>query len=131
MPSPSTASAGTPARSASLTRCSRISCCRGSSTSADRASDVLAENDVDWHTFATLEIGPHPALSDTQAKVIALDYGMQGGKAEIRVRRALLYYALRRLGLDTDPVARKPHDQQIVLLNRDAILGRQGQAEGQ
>ena len=105
---------------------SRILDIRGS-----RASDVLAENDVDWHTFATLEIGPHPALSDTQAKVIALDYGMQGGKAEIRVRRALLYYALRRLGLDTDPVARKPHDQQIVLLNRDAILGRQGQAEGQ
>ena len=105
---------------------SRILDIRGS-----RASDVLAENDVDWNTFATLEIGPHPALSDTQAKVIALDYGMQGGKAEIRVRRALLYYALRRLGLDTDPVARKPHDQQIVLLNRDAILGRQGQAEGQ
>ena len=98
---------------------------------ASRGSDVLAESDQDWHTFATLEIGPHPALSDTQAKVIALDYGMRGGKAKIKVRRALLYYALRRLGLDTDPAARKPHDQQIVLLNRDVILGRQGQAEEQ
>lgn len=96
-----------------------------------RASDVPGDNDRDWHTFATLEIGPHPALSDTHAKVIALDYGMKGGKAEISVRRALLYYALRRLGLDTDPAARKPHDQQIVLLNRDVILGRQGQAEEQ
>ncbi|PKP79134.1 MAG: hypothetical protein CVT81_00120 [Alphaproteobacteria bacterium HGW-Alphaproteobacteria-3] len=63
--------------------------------------------------------------------VIALDYGMKGGKAEIKVRRALLYYALRRLGLDTDPAARKPKDQQIVLLNRDVILGRQAQAEEQ
>lgn len=88
---------------------------------ASRGSDVLAESDQDWHTFATLEIGPHPALSDTQAMVIALDYGMKGGKAEIRVRRALLYYALRRLGLDTDPAARKPQDQQIVLLNRETI----------
>jgi len=79
----------------------------------------------------TLEIGPHPALSDTQAMVIALDYGMKGGKAEISVRRALLYYALRRLGLDTDPTARKPRDQQIVLLNRDVILDRQGRAEEQ
>lgn len=70
---------------------------------------------------ATLEIGPHPALSETQAKVIALDYGMRGGKAKIKVRRALLYYALRRLGLDTDPGARKPQDQQIVLLNREVI----------
>jgi hypothetical protein len=33
----------------------------------------------------------------------------------------LLYYALRRLGLDTDPAARKPQDQQIVLLNRGGI----------
>ena len=86
-----------------------------------RASDVMAEDDQDWHTFAKLEIGPHPALSETQAKVIALDYGMSGGKAEITVRRALLYYALRRLGLDTDPAARKPHEQQIVILNHEAV----------
>ena len=59
--------------------------------------------------------------SETQAKVIALDYGMRGGKAKIKVRRALLYYALRRLGLDTDPGARKAQDQQIVLLNREVV----------
>jgi hypothetical protein len=46
---------------------------------------------------------------------------MRGGKAKIKVRRALLYYALKRLGLDTDPAARKPQDQQIVLLNRELI----------
>lgn len=46
---------------------------------------------------------------------------MRGGKAKIKVRRALLYYALRRLGLDTDPAARRPQDQQIVLLNREHI----------
>jgi len=86
-----------------------------------RESDVSATDDRDWNTEATLEIGPHPALSETQAKVIALDYGMRGGKAKIKVRRALLYYALRRLGLDTDPGARKPQDQQIVLLNREVI----------
>ena len=51
---------------------SRILDIRGS-----RTSDVLGDNDQDWHTFATLEIGPHPALSETQAKVIALDYGMK------------------------------------------------------
>lgn len=42
-------------------------------------------------------------------------------KAKIKVRRALLHYALRRLGLDTDPCARSPQDQQIVLLNRDVL----------
>ncbi|TGD41337.1 WYL domain-containing protein [Pseudotabrizicola sediminis] len=86
-----------------------------------RVSDISAEDDRDWNTEITLEIGPHPALSETQAKVIALDYGMREGKANIKVRSALLYYALRRLGLDTDPGARKPQDQQIVLLNREVI----------
>ena len=46
---------------------------------------------------------------------------MHRGKARISVRKALLYYALRRLGLDTDPAARRPQDQQIILLNRDIL----------
>ena len=87
-----------------------------------RDSETSADDDRDWHSEVTLEVGPHPDLSETQAKVIALDYGMRGGKAKIKVRRALLYYALRRLGLDTDPAARSPQDQQIVLFNRDEIL---------
>lgn len=87
-----------------------------------RESEVSPGDDRDWHTEVTLEVGPHPDLSETQAKVIALDYGIRGGKAKIKVRRALLYYALRRLGLDTDPGARKAQDQQIVLINRDEVL---------
>lgn len=95
---------------------SRILEIRGS-----RESETTADDDRDWHSEDTLEVGPHPDLSETQAKVIALDYGMRGGKAKIKVRRALLYYALRRLGLDTAPEARPPQDQQIVLLNKDQL----------
>jgi len=69
----------------------------------------------------TFEIGSHPELSETQQKVIALDSGLRGGRAKIPVRRALLYCALKRLGLDTDFRARHPRDQQIVLLNREAV----------
>ena len=79
--------------------------------------------DSDWNTEVTLKIGPHPDLSDTQKYVIALDYGMNDGMSEITLRRAMLFYALKRLGLDTDPAARRPQDQQIVLLNRDEVLG--------
>lgn len=85
-------------------------------------SPVAPADDTDWHTEILLEIGPHPDLSETQARVIALDYGMEEDRAVIRVRRALLYYALRRLGLDTDPAARKPQDQQIVLLNLSGVF---------
>ncbi|MDP2739274.1 MAG: WYL domain-containing protein [Pseudorhodobacter sp.] len=79
--------------------------------------------DADWHNEAVLQIGPHPDLSLTQRRAIEMDYGMLDGRAQIPVRRALLFYALKRLGLDTDPAARRPQDQQIVLLNRNDIFG--------
>ena len=85
-----------------------------------RSSDATPEQDSDWNEFITLEIGPHPELSESQKRIIGLDYGMRGGRARIRVRKALRYYALRRLGLDTPPEARRPQDQQIVLLNEGA-----------
>jgi hypothetical protein len=86
-----------------------------------RPSDVSPEDDVDWNELITLEIGPHPDLSESQKRIIALDYGMRGGRAQIQVRKALRYYALRRLGLDTPPEARRPQDQQIVLLYEGAV----------
>jgi len=92
-------------------------------TRASQANDIGADADFDWNESVVLEIGPHPDLSETQQKIIALDYGMRDGKASISVRRALLYYALKRLGLDTDHAARRPQDQQIVLLNQEAVSG--------
>lgn len=83
-----------------------------------RPSDVDRGQDADWHTMVTLEIGPHPGLSEAQKKVVALDYGMRNGKCNVTVRKALLYYTLKRLGLDTDPSTRSPADQQIVLLSQ-------------
>ena len=85
-------------------------------TRGTKPSEVEPEADADWNEKVTLEIGPHPELSETQKKVIALDYGMRGGIAKIPVRKALLYYALKRLGLDADPAKRRPQEQQIVLL---------------
>ena len=79
--------------------------------------------DEAWHTEVVLEIGPHPDLSDNQRRAIEMDYGMEDGRAEIHVRQALLFYTLKRLGLDTDPAARRPQDQQIILFNRAHILG--------
>ena len=76
-----------------------------------------------WNELVELHIGPHPELSTNQKRVVELDYGMDNGQVTILVRQALLYYALKRLGLDTDPAARKPQDQQIVLLNKEAIWG--------
>lgn len=82
-----------------------------------------AKSDSAWHSFVGLEIAPHPGLTPAQAKAIALDYGITKGAATIKVRRALLFYALRRLGLDVDPDVRPPQEQHIVLVNRDEAEG--------
>lgn len=92
-------------------------------TATFNAASKTRADDSDWNTEVTLNIGPHPDLSDAQKYVIGLDYGMEGGVTQIKVRKAMLYYALKRLGLDTDPAARRPQDQQILLLNRDEVLG--------
>jgi hypothetical protein len=86
-----------------------------------RPSGASPVDDADWNELITLEIGPHPDLSESQKRIISLDYGMQGGRAQIQVRKALRYYALRRLGLDTPPEARRPQDQQIVLLREGGV----------
>lgn len=90
-------------------------------TRATRPTECRPENDVDWQEYVKLRIGPHPELTETQKKVVGLDYGMHAGHTEISVRRAFLYYTLKRLGLDTDPSARRPQDQQIVLLNPNEL----------
>lgn len=83
--------------------------------------EISAADDEDWNTDVSLFIAPHPDLSETQKQVICEDYSMQKGVAQIIVRKALLYYTLKRLGLDTDPSARKPQDQQIILVRQEVM----------
>ncbi len=82
-----------------------------------------AEADSDWREFVELIIAPHPRMTAAQKRAIALDYGIARGSSRLKVRRALLFYALKRLGLDVPPDTRPPQEQHIVLLNRDAVLG--------
>lgn len=100
-------------------------------TRGTKPSEVGSDADTDWNEQVTLEIGPHPELSVTQQKVIALDYGMKGGTAKLTIRKAFLYYALKRLGLDTDPTARRPQEQQIVLLSPPDLAGNSIQNGGE
>jgi hypothetical protein len=78
-------------------------------------------DDADWQSFVELVIAPHPGLTAAQSRAIAIDYGISGGSAKLRVRRALLFYALRRLGLDVAADVRPPNEQHIVLVNRAEV----------
>lgn len=80
-------------------------------------AEAPSSTDQDWHGWVTLTITPNPGLSPAQKKVIERDYGMRGGTADLKVRKALAYYTKHRLGLDLDPKARRPEDQHVVLLS--------------
>lgn len=85
------------------------------------AAGSLPGGDADWQARVRLVIAPHPGLTPAQARAISIDYGIRGHSTVVEVRRALLFYTLRRLGLDASAAARSPAEQHIVLLNRAEI----------
>jgi hypothetical protein len=89
---------------------------RLSGASLQGPAEAPSSTDQDWHGWVTLTIAPNPGLSPAQKKVIERDYGMRGGTADLKVRKALAYYTKHRLGLDLDPKARRPEDQHVVLV---------------
>jgi predicted DNA-binding transcriptional regulator YafY len=81
---------------------------------------VSGDNDAIWHEFFTLKLKPHPELSESQAQAVALDYDMKDMKLDIKIRLALLYYYLKRLGLeDRDGSGKKPREQHVVVANKE------------
>lgn len=82
-----------------------------------------------WRDIFGVEIGPHPALTASQQAVVAKDYGMTGGSAILKVRYAMLFYVLKRLGLLGDATKASPKTQHIVVLNREATEAALERAE--
>ncbi|OYT88719.1 MAG: transcriptional regulator [Burkholderiales bacterium PBB3] len=82
------------------------------------ATNISKDDDTQWHTMLQLVISAHPSLPQQARKAIQLDYGMHEGTTKFECRHALLFYALRRLRLETPEDAASGAQQQIVLLNR-------------
>lgn len=81
-----------------------------------------ADQDRDWYEYIDIRIAPHPDLTESQKEVVAKDYGFSQGKGVISVRRAMLFYTLRRLGLLGDAEKSDPRRQHIIALNKDDVL---------
>ena len=88
-----------------------------------------AEQDTLWKERFSVEIGPHPDLTDSQKAVVAKDYGMTSGSAVLTVRYAMLFYVLKRLSLLGDAAQLPPRSQHIVVVNRDETLAALEKAE--
>ncbi|MBI1919682.1 MAG: WYL domain-containing protein [Geobacter sp.] len=85
-------------------------------------SDVDSTTDKQWFNFIDVIIGPNPKLTDDQKHIVAMDYGMIDYKLNINCRIALLWYLLKKLGIDVNESTRSGEEQQIVAINRDEII---------
>lgn len=82
---------------------------------SEQPSDVSAKADKEWNEHVKVIIAPNPDLTIDQKKIIERDYSMKRGKVEIIVRRSLLFYLKRRLGID-DGIQKTPAAQQVVIV---------------
>lgn len=81
------------------------------------SSEADVEKDTEWHTLLELKIAPHPNLSESQRKVIELDFGMNNGIVVLPVRQALAEYTLEYMGLSL----LNPSSQEVVLANKEEV----------
>lgn len=84
--------------------------------------DSDRERDEQWMRIVPLELVPHPRLSHPEA--VVADYGMQDSVLRLRLRAALVGYALQLWGVDTTPDhALEPARHQLWLCNHPTLYG--------
>ena len=93
------------------------------SAPSSRPGEMIGEGTADdsaWHRMVQLVLAPNPELSQAHQRVIELDYEMTRGQAIVECRQALVFYALKRLGLLGDlPVSADA--QHLILKNRPEV----------
>ena len=78
---------------------------------------ALPKDDYFWNEWFIVHLTPNPVLSKSQQNVIAQDYEMHDGHAEVHVRKALLYYFHKRMRLDVTGDLYNPHEVPVVIAN--------------
>ena len=98
-------------------------------TRAEGEPEASPKDDLVWQEFASVALKPHPGLNEDQQQVIARDYGMKNGQVSVKLRLALLYYFLKRLGLDFEAERRDPREQHVVLADPQSVRAALARAE--
>lgn len=92
------------------------------------SAEDFSETDIDykldhkWFQFIDVVIGPSQKQSKDQRSLIEIDYGMTDHKLTISCRVSLLWYLLKKLGIDSQNDQRAGEVQQIALINKDEIF---------
>ena len=77
-----------------------------------------SSDDTDWLEFFDVELIPNPKLSKSQQLVISHDYGMEGGKLIVSIRKSLFFYFERHHRLDIADILNRPQEVPVVIARR-------------
>ena len=75
---------------------------------AEPGADAAA--DANWLTYFTVVLKPNPKLSKGQQDTVAVEHGMSGGRADVPLRKAMLYYFEKRMRLDLAENSSRPQE---------------------
>ena len=85
-------------------------------------AESSSEFDDNWVEMVTVQLTPHPGLSERKQQSLLLDYAAEDGIIELTVRGSLLAYLLQRLSVDTSADnSMNPNAYQLVIVNREEI----------
>ncbi|WP_421440099.1 WYL domain-containing protein [Agrobacterium tumefaciens] len=96
-----------------------LSRCLGSREPSAPAASVV--EDIFWNKSFEIRLVPNPALSVSQKKVVATDYGMTDAQLAVCTRMAMLYYFEKRLRLDVAHLMNDPGECPVIIENKSAF----------
>ena len=76
------------------------------------------EDDLYWHRHFEVQLVPNTALSDSQRKIVATDYGMTDSRLSVSTRMAMLYYFEKRLRLDVAHLLKDAGECPVIVENK-------------
>lgn len=85
------------------------------------APTVDPHTDAGWETTVVVVLVPHPGLSAKQRECVIYDYGMEHGQLELECRKAMLFYTLRHLNLESLKPSDDPAREHVVIQNVDDV----------
>lgn len=79
-------------------------------------------DDKDWTALIDVLLIPNPKLSRSQQLVVARDYGMEGDRLEVSIRKSFLFYFERQLRMDVAVALGKPQEAPVIIANYSTNL---------
>lgn len=84
-------------------------------------SPVDPRHDNGWNTLVEVVLVPHPKLEPLQREAVARDYGMSSDRHVLTCQRAMLFYTLRHLNLESLSVSERPAEQHVIVENVEQV----------